>query len=171
MEYRQVHYWQYEPGVEEESILEDALALSLKGRHDTYLSEIASFIYEHIQAKYIIIGQLSDDRQHVHTLVFMDDKNLLDNYTYPLKGTPCELTVSQRFCYHPFGVAPAFPDDKELQDLNIESYLGSILLSKENEPIGLITLMDVKQIEKAAFAEHLIMVLSPAIEEEIAMLG
>ncbi|WP_266204946.1 hypothetical protein [Pontibacter kalidii] len=170
MEYRKIHYWQYEPGEEEERVLEAALALTKKGRHNRYLSEIATFITEHTGAKYIVIGQLSEDREHIHTLIFMDDKKLLDNYTYPLKGTPCEVTLAQRFCYHPFDVAPSFPEDKELQELQIESYLGSILLSEENEPIGLTVLMDAKQIENAAFAEHLIMVLSPAIEEEIKLL-
>ncbi|MCX2740916.1 hypothetical protein [Pontibacter anaerobius] len=170
MEYRQIHYWQYVPGLEEENVLEAALDLSQKGRHDAYLAEIASFISENTGAKYVIIGQLSEDKKHIHTLVFMKDKTVLDNYTYPLKGTPCEVAVAQRFCYHPFDVAPAFPDDLELQELQIESYLGSILLSDDNEPVGLTVLMDVKQIENAAFAEHLIMVLSPAIEEEIKML-
>ncbi|OKL38699.1 hypothetical protein [Pontibacter flavimaris] len=170
MEYRKIQYWQYEPGEKEERVLEAALALTLQGRHNAYLSEIASFISEHTGAKYILIGQLSEDREHIHTLVFMEDKKLLDNYTYPLKGTPCEVALAHRFCYHPFDVAPSFPEDKELQDLQIESYLGSILLSEENEPIGLAALMDVKQIENAAFAEHLITVLSPAIEEEILLL-
>lgn len=170
MEYRNIHYWQYEPEVEEENILEAALALSQRGRHNTFLSEIAVFICKHIGARYILIGQISDDQQHVHTLVFMDSGNLLDNYTYGLKGTPCEVSLAQSFCYHPYDVAVAYPDDKELINLEIESYLGSILLSEDNKPIGLTALMDVKQIQNAAFAEHLILVLSPAIEEEIKML-
>ncbi len=80
------------------------------------------------------------------------------------------MCVSQSFCYHPYDVAAAYPDDKELKDLQIESYLGSILLSEANKPIGLTALMDVKQIQNAALAEHLIMIFSPAIEEEIKLL-
>ncbi|MDX5422074.1 MAG: hypothetical protein LPK07_15045 [Hymenobacteraceae bacterium] len=170
MEYRHVHYWHYEPGVEEEAVLEAALALSNKARHNGSLSEIAAFISAHTKARYIVIGRLSEDLRHIHTLVFMDDGKVLDNFTYALKGTPCQEALAQRFCYYPFDVANAFPEDQELQDLQIESYLGSILLSEDNEPIGLTVLMDVKQIDNAAFAEHLITVLSPAIEEEIQML-
>ncbi|AKD04022.1 hypothetical protein POKO110462_12910 [Pontibacter korlensis] len=169
MEYRHIQYWQYEPGVEEERILEAALVLSQKPRHDTYLVELANFIAEHVGVKYVMIGQLSADRQHVHTLVYLAGRELLQNYTYSIKGSPCENTLTHKFCYYPYDVAPAFPGDKDLQDLQIESYLGSMLLSEDNEPMGLVVLMDEKKITNAAFAEHLIMVLSPAIEKEIKM--
>ena len=167
MEYRFVHYWQYEPGEEEEKILDAAIALSIKERSESFLYEVAEFISEHIKAKIVLIGELSDDATLINTLVFINDKVPIENFTYPLKGTPCDVVLTQRFCYHPYGVAHSFPDDQELKVLEIESYLGSILLSSDNEPLGLVSLMDTTQIENAAFAEHLILVLSPAIEEEI----
>jgi hypothetical protein len=167
MEYRCVHYWQYEPGEEEEKILESAIALSTKDRTPDFLIEVAQFISEHTKTKFVVIGNLSEDTKQIRTLAFLNDMQPIDNFTYPLKGTPCDEVITQRFCYHPFDVSLAFPDDKELQDFEIDSYLGSILLSSDNEPLGIVALMDVKQIENAAFAEHLILVLSPAIEEEI----
>ncbi|SFH07749.1 hypothetical protein [Pontibacter chinhatensis] len=170
MEYRQIHYWQYVPGQEEEEVLEAALVMCEKGRHHETLSEIAAFITKHTGAKHVLIGRLSDDMQNVHTLVMMEDGKLQDNFTYSLKGTPCEETMCQRFCYYPFDVAASFPEDEDLDKMGVTSYLGSMLLSEENDPIGLIVLMDDKQIANAAFAEHLIMVLSPAIEEEIKLM-
>ncbi|PTX21531.1 hypothetical protein C8N40_102507 [Pontibacter mucosus] len=170
MEYRQIHYWQYEPGQEEEEVLEAALVLCEKGRHNKTLSEIATFITTHTGVKYVLIGRLSDDKQSVHTLVMMDEGMPMDNFTYLLKGTPCEETMCQRFCYFPFDVAASFPEDEELDKMGVTSYLGSMLLSEETDPIGLVVLMDDKQIANAAFAEHLIMVLSPAIEEEIKLM-
>ncbi|MCJ8164165.1 hypothetical protein MKJ04_04875 [Pontibacter sp. E15-1] len=171
MEFRHIHYWQYEPGDDENVILEAALTLCNKGRHSDYLQEIATFIQEHTHAKFVLIGRLSEDMTSVHTAIMLQDGQLLDNFTYALKGTPCQDVLTQRFCFHPYDVAPSFPDDMELRDLNIDSYMGSILLSGDNEPLGLTVLMDTKVIQNAAFAEHLIMVLSPAIEEEIKLLN
>lgn len=170
MEYRNIQYWHLE-SEEEESILEAAVALSQQGRHSTLLYEIAKFICKHIEVRYLLIGQISKDCRHVYTLVFMDNFKLLDNYTYALAGTPCEVSVSQSFCYHPYDVAASYPDDKDLQVLQIESYLGYVVLSDASEPTGIITLMDVKQIQNAALAEHLIMIFSPAIEAEIKLLN
>lgn len=167
MEYRFIHYWQYEPGEQENQILEAAISLSLKPRSAGFLREVATFVSEHTGAKYVLIGRLSEDSTHVHTCVFLEDKEKLDNMTYALQGTPCDAVFTQRFCYYPLDVAQNFPDDKEIQHLGIDSYLGSLLMSEENDPIGIIALMDVKPIENAAFAEHLILVLSPAIEEEL----
>jgi hypothetical protein len=167
MEYRFVHYWQYDPGKEEEKILESAISLSTKERTDNYLYEVAEFISEHLNTRYVVIGYLLEDLKHLTTLAFINDKKHLENFTYPLKGTPCDVVVTQRFCYHPYNVSISFPEDKDLKELQIESYLGSILLASDNEPLGVVALMDVKKIENAAFAEHLILVLSPSIEEEI----
>ncbi len=146
------------------------MSLSQQPRHNALLNEIASFLYLHTGAKYVVIGRLSDSKTHMHTLVFMMDGQLLENMTYPLSGTPCQEAVTQKFCYYPFDVAKRFPEDQELQILGIESYLGTILLSEEQEQIGVTALMHEKQIKNPAFAEHLIMVLSTAIEEEIVTL-
>jgi hypothetical protein len=132
--------------------------------------KLAAFISEHTKAKYVMIGLLSEDYSQIHTCVFLKDEQVLENITYPLEHTPCDSVLTQRFCYYPFSVYENFPLDTELKELNIESYLGSIFLSPESEPMGMIALMDVKPIENAAFAEHLILVLSPAIEEELARL-
>lgn len=167
MEYRFIHHWQYEPGEEENQVLESAVALSEKTRNVNFLAYIAAFIYEHTGVSYVSIGVLSDDNKHVHTCAFLKNKESLENITYALQGTPCGDVLTQRFCYFPLNVVQNFPDDKELHDLQIDSYLGSLLFSEANEPLGLIALMDTKPIENAAFAEHLIMVLSPAIEEEL----
>ncbi|WP_161888017.1 hypothetical protein [Pontibacter russatus] len=167
MEYRFIHYWQYEPGEEENQVLEEAISLSMKARDENFLRELASFISEHTSVRHVIIGRLSDDYQHIRTCVFLKEKEVLKNITYPLQGTPCESLLTQRFCYFPLDVAQNFPEDKEIKSLGVESYLGSLLLSEDNEPIGMVALMDVKPIEKAAFAEHLILVLSPAIEQEL----
>lgn len=156
--------------MEGEEIFDAALALTQKDRHDNYLAEVALFLSNHTQAKYVIIGQLSDDFSHIHTLVFMKDGQLLENYSYSLKGTPCACVLQEQFCFHPCDVAPAFPDDKELKEFNIDCYLGKILTAHDSTPLGITVLMDETQIKDPKFCEQLITVLSPAIEEEIQLL-
>lgn len=170
MEYRSIHYWRYEPELHENVILEEAIALIEDKHRETLLSDLASFILKHTGAKYIIIALLSDDQKQAHTCAFLKDEIILPNITYTLKGTPCHEVVTQRFCYYPLNVVQFFPNDEEIRKQCIESYLGSILLSRDNEPLGLIALMDEKPLANVAFAEHLILVLSPAIEEILAQL-
>lgn len=170
MEYRFIHHLYHDLGAEEHMILEAAIALSEKTKDDNFLHEIGAFIATHTKARYVIIGLFSEDGKNVHSRAFLRDTEALENIVYPLQGTPCEAVATQRFCYYPVDVIEHFPEDKELQDLQIACYLGSILVSAESEPIGLIALMDEKPLENPAFSEHLILVLSPAIEERLIRL-
>lgn len=170
MEYRFIHHLYHDLGAEEHQILEAAIALSVKQKEDNFLHEIAAFIATHTKARYVMIGLFSEDGKYVNTRAFLKDAKVLENIIYPLQGTPCEAVATQRFCYYPFDVIEHFPADKELHDLQIACYLGSILVSADSEPIGLIALMDDKPLENPAFSEHLVLVLSPAIEEELIRL-
>jgi hypothetical protein len=168
MEYRFIHHWQYEPGEEENKVLEKALALTAQERSESFLEEAASFVAKYTGVAYVIIGILTQENRFIRTCVFLKEKEVLGNVTYSLQGTPCEVVRTQGFCYYPFNVTHNFPEDKELQEMQIESYLGSFLLSEANEPIGIVALMHTKPIENAAFAEHLVLMLCPAIEEVLA---
>lgn len=170
MEYRFIHHWQYSLGEEENRILEAAISLANQEKEEGYLHEVAAFIARHTGAEYIIIGLLSEDKTAIHTSAFLKDLQVQNNITYKLQGTPCEKVLIHRFCFYPLRVMDTFPEDAELQDLQIESYLGTILLSAAQEPIGLVTLMHTHTLPNAAFAEHLILVLSPVIEEEMLKL-
>jgi GAF domain-containing protein len=167
MEYRFIHHWQYTLGEEESDILEAAIALANQEKDETFFQEVAAFIARHTGVQYIVIGLLSADKKQIHTCACQKGEQILSNITYDLQGSPCEKVLIHRFCYYPLRVSQTFPHDAELQQLQIESYLGTILLSDANEPLGLITLMDTKRIKNAAFAEHLILVLSSGIEEEL----
>ena len=167
MEYRFVHYWQYELGAEDNEILDEAVTLVNKPRTDDFLKEVTQFISDHTGAEFVIIGLISEDKRRINTCIFLHNGTELQNFTYSLQGTPCDAVLSQKFCYFPTNVADSFPTDHELQLMQIESYLGSLFLNEENEVLGLIALMSSTTIKNAAFAEHLILVLSQAIEEEL----
>ncbi len=167
MEYRFVHHWQYKPDEEVEAILEEAVTLASKDTGSDFLAEAAKFIAKHTGAEYVMIGLLTDNKKQIQTCKLLNVDTFLDNIIYPLHGTPCENVIIQKFCFFPENVVDNFPKDQELIDLQIKCYLGSSLLSEDYEPLGLIALMDTNCIENAAFAEHLILVLSPAIEKEL----
>ncbi|GAB3195709.1 hypothetical protein ABID22_001581 [Pontibacter aydingkolensis] len=170
MEYRHIHYLHFEPGVEENSVLDSAILLVNQPKKDNILLKIASFICRHTNVEYIGIGLLNKEKNEINTCVMLKRDKVLKNTNYSLKGTPCDKVLIQRFCYYPFDVQDYFPDDKILRKLNIKSYLGTILLSEDNEAIGVVELMDTKSIKNPAFAEHLILVLSPAIENELTLM-
>ncbi|SIT83831.1 GAF domain-containing protein [Pontibacter indicus] len=169
MEYRFVHHWNYALQEDEHQILESAISLTSQPRDESFLQRAAKFIATHAQVQYVLIGSLSEDGKEVVTKVFLKNGEVLPNISYSLQSSPCDSVLTQRFCYYPDNVQSHFPKDIELQELNIESYLGSIFLKEDGEPVGLIALMNDRPFDNAAFAEHLVLVLSPAIEEELVL--
>jgi hypothetical protein len=167
MEYRLLHHWKYALAASEHHTLEQAIALTEQKRDGSYLRQVAAFIAKNTQVQYVLIGALSPDGFQIETKAFIKDYQEQPNIAYPLQHTPCDHVITQRFCYYPNNVQQLFPFDIELQELNIESYLGSIFLDENNEPMGLIALMSDGKLQNAAFAEHLVLVLSPSIEEEL----
>lgn len=171
MEFRNLFYWHFEPNEKEKQILDAAVALANQDKDDNFLLTTADFIWQHTAAEYISIGKLSEDKRSIETLAFLHKGAVMQNMTYSLTYTPCDEVLIHRFCYYPTEACKLFPDDTELQDLNIQSYLGSMLLSPDSEALGIVVLMDTQKIENAGFAEHLILVLSPAIEEVLLTLN
>ncbi|MDO6388732.1 hypothetical protein Q4E40_01250 [Pontibacter sp. BT731] len=169
MEYRFVHHWNYVLREDEHRIMESAISLTSQPRNESFLRQAAEFIATHAQVQYVLIGSLSEDGKDVLTKVFLKNGEVQPNISYPLQSGPCDAVLTQRFCYYPNNVQRHFPQDIELQEMNIESYLGSIFLTEGGDPVGLIALMSDQQLENAAFAEHLVLVLSPAIEEELIL--
>ena len=168
MQYKFIHHWQYEQNEGERGVLEQALDLANAEKTPDYLEQVSAFLAEHTGATYVVIGLLREDKQHFQTVVFLQDKHLLPNLVYYVEGTPCEAVTIQRFCFYPFSVRQLFPQDHCLEHLQVESYLGTMLFSSQDEPIGIVSIMDTKPLENAAFIEHLILVLSLSIEEELS---
>lgn len=133
-----------------------------------YFEDVAIFLSEKIRCSYVLIGHLlPEDRNKIRTVVLVAKGKVVDNMTYSLFGTPCENVVGRNCCYFPTGVKGLFPEDKELQDLNIESYIGSPLFSEAKEPLGLIVLMNETIIKNAASIEKALEALAPRTEKEM----
>ncbi|MGV3640220.1 MAG: hypothetical protein ACO1NZ_06845 [Adhaeribacter sp.] len=167
MQYKFIHHWQYEQNERERQVLEQALELANAEKTPDYLTQVASFLTAHTGATYVVIGLLQQDKEHIQTLVFLQDGQVLPNLVYSLQGTPCEAVSIQGFCFYPLQVSQLFPQDRDLTEMQVESYLGTMLFSPEDEPIGIVAIMDTKTLPHPAFTEHLILVLSLSIEEEL----
>ncbi len=117
---------------------------------------------------YVFIGQLSpDDPQQVDTLAVYAHGKLAGNISYRLPGTPCENVLMRRVCFYPSGVQQAFPDDRLLQEMGVESYAGTALLDARDQPIGILVLLDSHPMDPAAAPSSLVQIVASRAETEI----
>lgn len=97
--------------------------------------------------RYAFIGKIVDiSANTIRTMALWNGKDMAENFTYCLKGTPCEQIIARKSCFFPKGIQKIFTKDKFLVDWNIHSYLGVPLINSEQQPIGLLSLMDDKPL-------------------------
>jgi len=136
-------------------------------RH-TAIREVGSFLSEITNVKLLIIGRfVAPQNQEIETLCFLNHGQPIPNIIYKLQGTPCQGITSHRICYYPVSVQQEFPQDPDLAEMNIESYMGTALNDPEGNPIGLVALLHDRTIENPGLVEHLLQLLSPVLEESL----
>jgi len=101
-----------------------------------------------VGTRYAFIGLVDNPRapKSVNTTSLSIDGALADNFTYELEGTPCQTVLKDKLCSFPDNARSLFPQDQLLQTMSIEGYIGSSILDKDNQPIGLVVALDVKAL-------------------------
>lgn len=99
--------------------------------------------------RYVMIASLhSIDKNTATTLAIWDDNGYAENFSYALKGTPCQNVLTQTSSRHyPSNAQQQFPEDSILVDLNVQGYFGVPLLNSHDEAIGVLALLDDKPLE------------------------
>jgi PAS domain S-box-containing protein len=78
----------------------------------------------------------------VRTLAYWRRGKIVDNVEWDVRGTPCEDVIAGRLCHHPTNTWRLFPDDKPLERMKIESYLGVPLLDSAGKVLGHLAVFD-----------------------------
>ena len=106
----------------------------------TRCTQALSSIY---QANYAFIGVFEDDQQsRIKTLAVWANGKHAENFSYELKGTPCENILDHSIELIPHHAAIRYPDDDMLISMGIESYYGAPLKTASGKVIGIMSVMD-----------------------------
>lgn len=112
-------------------------AKGFKGQ--AYIEALAQNISTQFNFDFILVGQPSQGTPlRIETVVAVNRGQLVDNFSYAVAGTPCEITWENLdICNYPKNVATLFPEDKLLEEMNIEAYCGAPILDRNEEFIGI----------------------------------
>lgn len=121
---------------------------------ELYLKEFIKNIAKNMNVKYVLIGHpIGNDLNKIETDVVWAGNDFVDNFIYNLKDTPCEIVLSgERVCIHESNVCIDFPEDKLLQEMNIEAYIGAPVISKNKTGVSsILVLLDEKPMKDKEF--------------------
>src|SRR5437868_2786378 len=94
---------------------------------DEFFRSLVRHLSAAIDVRHAFVAEFRGNTR-VRTLAYLRDGQIIDNVEWDVRGTPCEDVVGGRLCHHPINTWRLFPDDKPLERMGIESYLGVPLL-------------------------------------------
>ena len=126
----------------EQAVRSIATAVTSQSGKD-FFQQMVKNLNELFAAKYAFIGLLDEeDPRKINTLAVSIDGDIVENMSYPLDDTPCDNVVGHATCAYPDHVQEKFPKDKLLQEMGVESYIGTPLFNANNDPLGIIVVLD-----------------------------
>jgi two-component system NtrC family sensor kinase len=107
-----------------------------------FFSAVAHYIAKTLGTDYVLIGSI-DEKQldQVKTLAVAAHGGFAPNFSFQLAGTPCDDIMDCSLCSYPHDVRTLFPNDKLLQELGINGYIGMPLLGAGRIPLGILVAM------------------------------
>ncbi|MEX0269359.1 GAF domain-containing protein [Leptolyngbyaceae cyanobacterium UHCC 1019] len=118
---------------------------------------------------YAYIGLVKeDDPEVIGTIAACAKGNLIDNFEYNLRETPCERAIAERkLCCYPNRVQTLFPNAPLLKPLNVESYAAIPFFNLLGAPLGILGIMHGQPLENVQIAESLLSVFALRVATEL----
>lgn len=129
-------------------------------QEEPFFRVLARYLSKKLDMFYVCIDRLEGEGLTARTVAVWCDDHFEDNVTYALKDTPCGDVVGKMVCCFPAGVSKLFPNDRVLQDLRAESYVGVTLFGRTGKPIGLIAVIGRRPLANPSLAETMLKLLA-----------
>ncbi len=131
------------------------------------LQKITENINSWLGAECVMVGEIQPDRQTVKVLsMLLDGKNITD-FSYTLKGTPCDNVAEKGFCIYPDNVIGLFPDSKDLVDLNIRGYIGTPLRNSQGHVVGILCALFRNPVKASPAVQEIMNIIAVKAAAEI----
>jgi PAS domain S-box-containing protein len=140
--------------------IEDALKFLVEcgspASGEDFFQSLACYLGQTLGMDFVCIDRLEGNLLAATTVAVYFDGKFEDNVSYALKDTPCGDVVGKPICCFASDVRRLFPNDKVLQDMKAESYIGTTLWSSQGKPIGLIAIIGRKPMADTTLASSIL---------------
>ena len=124
-----------------------------------------------LAADAVAIGVLADDDPTtIEALAFYLDGEPVPSVRYPLANTPCAQVVEQQRSQIVENVQQLFPEDRELSELGLHSYIGIPLFDSQDQLLGILFAMFRDTPPSAEFATSVMQIFAARAAAEIERL-
>lgn len=119
---------------------------------DDFFKALARNLAGVFGARYALITETIDNPASiVRTIAFWAGDDFAPNFEYALAETPCGDVYKSinEMCFFPHSVQSLFPKDKDLLQMEAESFIGIPIYSPDSQFMGHIAILDIKPMKES----------------------
>jgi PAS domain S-box-containing protein len=150
----------HEPNRTEEALRNAALAVSTAAGEGVFreLVRALAAILD-VEIAFIALSKPPDSCM-LGMLAYYADGRMIDDFEYPIAGTPCETVVGRQFRCYPSGLKERFPLDADFIELGVEGYAGYPLADARGEAVGLMVVATRRPITEPELIESVLKIFA-----------
>lgn len=108
-----------------------------------------------------------EDPSTARTLAVVVDGERVNDFSYPVAGSPCENLLSNKECFVPENLAERFPHASSVPGIQPRTYVGGQLLDEQGVVIGFIYVLYRTPVERTDFMTSVLQVFAVRAAAEI----
>lgn len=116
-----------------------------------------------------IVGELTDGGR-VQALGMHMGGEAVHDFSYDLAGTPCENVTEQGLCEYPEGIVQLFPEDKILEEMGAEGYIGTPLRDRAGKVVGILCALSRHKLDLPPNIREVLQIVASRVAAEIERL-
>ena len=148
-----------------ETALESLVAGTATTTGEDFFPALASHIGNALNVSHVFIAELVD--QQLQTLSFWERGKLQENFSYPWQKAPCERALKEGEYHCNCQVQQKFPEDIDLVEMGVNSYLGIALYNGDGEAIGNLCIFSEETINDPQRFLNILRVLAAGAAAEL----
>ncbi len=151
---------------------EDTFQTILRGTSRTFgegfFRQLTAELSRACGARYAWIGELpTPDSQALQILACWAGEAFQENFSYPVTDGPLSAFRGEEICHISSGMQKQFPEDRQMREWKVESFLGIHLYNTAGERIGALAVCDDKPLEEIRLSRDLLTIFSARAGAEI----
>ncbi|MDD1702417.1 MAG: PAS domain S-box protein [Methanoregula sp.] len=131
------------------------------------LKKITETISSWLGAECVMVGEIQPDKETVNVVYMLLDGKEVDDFSYTLKGTPCQNVAENGFCIYPDDAARLFPESRDIAELNIRGYIGTPLRDSGGNVFGILCALSRSPLTSSRTQQEIMEIIAVKASAEV----
>jgi PAS domain S-box-containing protein len=152
----------------EEALLAAIMEGTASATGDDFFRALVSHLSRALETHGAWVTEYLPESNTLKALAFWLGGRYIENYEYPVAGTPCADTIGKKSYLHiPDRVVDLFPGDPDLRRIGAVSYFGVPLLDPRGEVLGNLAVLDTRPMPASFRSTALFKIFSARATAEL----